>query len=502
MTREAPDARPQAATEYQMLDAYPMFSEDRVIYGARFTLTLPRGRTVTGVVRDKVTGAPLADVWVGPGGRPIPALETNEHADATDAQGRFALKGLSPNLAELLYARVNCAGGTEWEPVVLAVPKPGQPYFSAKARVNDAGEAVLECPRGISFHLTLRDEAGRPVKAEVTYSVIAPNESYVKAIEYFPAPAGWPLSPAARQADGSYLGVALPGPGVVLAKTGAGHRPAHVDPKAFFAPGRTDWKARDLIATYGSHDTLFLANGAWLDQHEYAAIVLINPAEGAGPLELAATVAPDSPRQVTLLDPEGRPVAGAKTIGRMYHPWDRDPTLRAATFPLTGLHPDRAQRITFVKEDRKLVGFLLARGDGDAAYTVRMQPWATVTGRIVDEQGRPLSVVGPPGKQRSRATLSAGTTGEFAARDDPDAGIFPGASTDEHGRFHAERLVPGQSYSATLYLDRGRASGPAFDGLVLAPGEVRDLGDLRLPMSTDVNPKPGTDAVSPGSGPR
>ena len=85
---------------------------------------------------------------------------------------------------------------------------------------------------------------------------------------------------------------------------------------------------------------------------------------------------PDKPRQVTLLDPEGRPVVGAQSTGLTYHPWDHEPVLRAATFPITGLHPGRARRITFVKEDRKLIGFLLARGDGDAPYSVRMRPWA------------------------------------------------------------------------------------------------------------------------------
>ena len=38
--------------------------------------------------------------------------------------------------------------------------------------------------------------------------------------------------------------------------------------------------------------------------------------------------------------------------------------------------PDRRRRITFVKEDHKLIGFLLARGDGDTPYTVRMRPWS------------------------------------------------------------------------------------------------------------------------------
>jgi hypothetical protein len=175
------------------------------------------------------------------------------------------------------------------------------------------------------------------------------------------------------------LGVVLPGPGVVVAKTPqkAGYRPAHVDPKAFFAPGKTDWTPQELITTYSNHDTLSLATfygGAWVDQHDYAAIVLVNPAEAAKPLELAATVVPDKPRQVTLLDPEGLRVVGAQSTGLTHHPWDHEPVLRAATFPITRLHPDRAQLITFVNEDRKLIGFLLARGDGESPYSVRTQP--------------------------------------------------------------------------------------------------------------------------------
>ncbi len=367
MTREAADihTRPMGA------------SKNLVTYGASFMLGLERGRTVTGVVRDKASGAPLADVWVSPGISAIAALETGRYPNATDAQGRFAIEGLSADLMGCNYAELTGELG-KWrsERVVLAVPKPGQPYFLAKARVNDAGEAVVDCPRGIPFRLMLRDDAGRPVEAEVTYSVIKPNKFFPKLIEYIQAQAGSPLSWAARQADGSYLGVVLPGPGVVVAKTPrkAGYRPAHVDPKAFFAPGKTDWTAQDLITTYGNHDTLSVATyygGAWVDQHDYTAIILVNPAEGASPLDLAATVMPDKPRQITLLDPDGRPVVGAQSTGLTYHPWDREPKLRAATFPITGLNPGRARRVTFVNENRKLIGFLLARGDGESPYSVQ-----------------------------------------------------------------------------------------------------------------------------------
>ena len=168
------------------------------------------------------------------------------------------------------------------------------------------------------------------------------------------------------------------------------YRPAHVDPKAFFAPGKTEWTRQEMISTYGNHDTLSIYPGWWLDQHEYAAIVLVNPPENSGPLELTATVSRDKPRQISLVDPDNKPVMGATSEGLTFFPWDHEPRLRAASFPVTKLHPDRLRRITFFKEDRKLIGFLGARGDGEAPYTVRMQPWGTVTGRIVDENGKAL----------------------------------------------------------------------------------------------------------------
>ena len=91
---------------------------------------------------------------------------------------------------------------------------------------------------------------------------------------------------------------------------------------------------------------------------------------------------------------------------------------------------------------------------------------------------------------------------EFAAHDDPGVGVFADVSADANGRFRAERLVPGQTYGATLYLGIGPPSGSAFEDLKLAPGEVRDLGDLRIRTSSDATRKPQLDAVSPSSRPR
>ncbi len=180
---------------------------------------------------------------------------------------------------------------------------------------------------------------------------------------------------------------------------------------------------------------------------------------------------------MTLVDPDGKPVVGAETRGLTYDPWDYEPTLRAASFPLRYLNPDRRRRITFIKEDRQLIGFLLARGDGDAPYTVDMQPWGSVTGRIVDEHGQPAKTI-----------VSSQGDETLEINPDPEIGIFQSRESDENGQFRIDQLIPGQHYSATMGRNM-KYVGVAFENLTVGPGEVRDLGDIRSQPPIDVRDK-------------
>ena len=469
ITREMPDIRTPDGQ-----------GSDNVIHGADFTLALKPGRAVSGVVRDMATGRPLPDAWVGPDEEGILQTATGRSSLASDAQGRFTIEGASPDPKEVFP--------------IYAVPKPGRPHFAGKARFDEAGMAVIDCPAGIPFRLALRDEAGRPVEAEVTYSAIHPNETFSRLF-WSRNYGSSTLSRAARQADGSYRGVALPGPGAVMARrpSGVPFRPAFVDPKAFFAPGKADWTAQEKISTYGNPDTLSILYGAGPSvamQEDYAAIILVNPPDGSKPLELSATVAPPRPRMVTLVDPDGRPVVGATSQGMTFYWSDQEPKLRAATFPLTNLHPDRSRRITFFDEGRKLIGFLMARGDGDAPYVVKLEPWAAVTGRFVDERGGPVVFDGP-GPGRSWPVDIGSAVGSLSvAIDDSKVGDFPATRVGVDGRFRVERLVPGQAYTADYSM--GGAHGRLLDRATFAPGEVRDLGDIRAPIKAEGKPAPGS----------
>jgi RNA polymerase sigma factor (sigma-70 family) len=455
MTRDAPNVatRPFADGETK-----------HVIYGAGFTLKLERGRTISGVVRDRDSHEPIAGMWVGIGQHNVLPTRTKDenyprdgvlsNQTVTDAKGRFTITGLYRLPAKQ---------------TVTAASALGMPYESAAVDADGDSPVVIECQRGIPFRLKVLDEQGRPVEAEVAYNDVLPNPY---APLPFCIPCRSPFSKAAKNADGTYRGFLVPGPGAVLVTTPSGpdYRPAYVDPKAFFAPGRTNWTAQERITEYGTRDAVNTSVG-YLDQNDYAAVVLVNPAPGSGPLELSATVVRDRPRRVSLIDPDGNPVVGAEAV---FHTGYRT-QLRAASFPLTKLHPNRDRRIWFLKEDRRLIGFLAARGDGDAPYTVRMQPWGTVTGRLVDEHGKPVP-------------LAFGE--EPVVTSDPEGSNHCAFKLEENGQFRIHKLIPGLSYScAEVYRRSGNLTALMFDKLILQPGEVRDLGDVPAKPAGDETPR-------------
>ncbi len=236
-----------------------------MIHAASFTRSLEQGRTIKGRVRDRESHQPIAGMWVGPRNEPWVGLVSGTYPWVTDEEGRFTITGLYPN------------DGAHDPLKLTAVSPPGITYDAAAVEVSHdkIAEVVMDCPRGIPFRLKLLDEPGQPVAAEVTYYDVQPNPL---SAGFVPGDARWPVSRAADRGNGIYEGFTRPGPGAIFVKTPgrADLEPAHVDPKAFFAPGRTDWTRLERVTKYGNPDQLF-SKGCWFNQHDYAAIVLVNP---------------------------------------------------------------------------------------------------------------------------------------------------------------------------------------------------------------------------------
>jgi hypothetical protein len=254
----------------------------------------------------------------------------------------------------------------------------------------------------------------------------------------------------------------------VFVRTAEGeYRPACVDTAAFFGIEKMTPAKRRAGALYGDRHSLLVAIGdGWggAPQELYGAIVLVNPPEDSGPLTAEAVLERDRKREVRLLDPEGQALDGVNAEGR-----GAEATKTPGVITVSKLNPMRPSRFAFHHAGRKLVGYLRARGDEAEPYTVRLAPWGTITGRLVDAQGKPL----PGAKLDNDAWQDV--------LDDPARGLLPGVTTDAEGRFRIEGLLPGLSYTASAEGAEAakRVYGVVIDRVVLKPGETRDLGDVR-----------------------
>ena len=133
--------------------------------------------------------------------------------------------------------------------------------------------------------------------------------------------------------------------------------------------------------------------------------------------------------------------------------------------------------MTISHDGRKLAGSVYLKGDEAGPLTVRLQPWGTITGRIVDVDGQPRDGVwigSPYGDDPQRGDL-----GDLPMSD----GRSP-IRTGRDGRFRVEGFVPGVKYGAyALEMPNRKILGDIFRDLTVAPGEVKDLGDVK-PVAT------------------
>ena len=104
--------------------------------------------------------------------------------------------------------------------------------------------------------------------------------------------------------------------------------------------------------------------------------------------------------------------------------------------------------------------------DRGGSVTVRMEPGAAVTGRLVDADGQPR----------------AGLELEIAFRLKGDSGFREFSRervrTDRQGRFRIAALLPGHEFR--LSDDQGELF---FRGA--RPGETKDLGDVRMKQAVE-----------------
>ncbi len=398
LTREAPTIR----VKDPMVAAGPMI----VYYGARFDHVAAPARPIVGTLRDKDTGAPIAGVKItGMPNIPNSLIATPGVGATTDKQGRFRVNGLPVAHGFKLFTEapagqpyVNfgfvCPGGE---------PKPGPFTFD------------IALKRGVLVRGHLTNKAtGRPLLGSVSYRAFRDNPH----LDEYPnfKRGSQETQVVILNDDGLFVIPALPGRGLIAARA----------PEDGYLHGIGAETINGFDKALGAFPT-YPYYCATCDQHVFAEI---NPAPSMKELTLLLQADPGRTVKGKIVDPDGSPIAGGVEIRTLDVLQGHQQTpMNSATFEVKGL-PAGSYRLDFRHLGRKLAGSLVLKGDEKGDLTVKLEPWGTVVGRVVDEVGKPLTDVeifstirdaAGPGTRRSRGQADRGRPGPL-----PHRGPHPG----------------------------------------------------------------------------
>ncbi|MFI5454407.1 MAG: sigma-70 family RNA polymerase sigma factor [Isosphaerales bacterium] len=422
---------------------------DPRLVGATFEEIVGPTKPITGVVRLKGTGKPLAGVQIVGA---EPATWTEVWAE-TDAQGRFQLFGLPK--------------GTSYE--VRAAPRPGiDPFLGASMTVTDTEglkriETTLELPKGIIVTGRMIDTAtGRLVRAK--------HVSHLKV----------PVNHNEGHADLSHSGLVdpifritvPPGEGMIYANVRGTNLPYT----------RARLKKADKgkgIGGIGDGETTTMRLDAY---HTYKMIDVPADAESiAVDLELTR----GETRRGRLVGPTGKQVIGAQCAGHS-DAWAEVKTLADDTFEVFGLMAGHPREVIFGHKELGLVGWVVVKEEDsqtDAPLVVHLQRAGSIKGRLVDEDGSPMGGVRLGVRTHYPDVQGFGP---------PRQGLWPDDATytsDADGRFLIDGLRPGLKSSIHLQTKTRPGfrldTGDVFREIVSQPGEIRDVGDVRVRAETE-----------------
>ncbi len=459
-----------------------------LLFGPSPTVEVDPARTLSGLVRDAATGKPIPDLEV----MVVDAFGAG--AARTDRHGRYRLLRAEDDAAITVLA------GNHHDHYQAAVRKLGN--------AHGLGEIVADfnLPRGVKVSgRVLETGTDRPivsgprqgchdvglgplVAGYVTYFPLASNIALrgTPAGLYFEGiPAGIQnyYRAAVIDGEGRFQISVPPGPGLLLIQSSPG--------MPMFGEAMT-WNeslgyhrlfpylkltSRDKNDGAGGEDAkTFPGFVAPISIANYHAYRVINPAADATKLDLTVHIPRAASRMVRFVDPAGHAIRGVSVKGLVAAPqncfWGMTIELDGSEAEVMALEPGKPRQIVAMSRDGKYAVATFLKGDDPGPATIRLEPAASITGRIVDEKGRPVQALLSPAPPPRDAEMAA----------DPGTVLgFQQTRTDADGRFRLSPMLAGR-YSGEI---RGAPSdsavvGMAFENLVLRSGETRDVGEIRV----------------------
>jgi hypothetical protein len=410
-----------------------------LVYGTRFEHLGAPARSIVGTVRDKENGKPISGMRVMANAVDRPGEARPE--TTTDKEGHYRLVGLPKADKYHVFA---------W-PFEFSAYIPGGKEISGGEGTATA-EADLELVRGIEVRGRVTDKVtGKPVDASVRYVPLPGNRHPAAGFFRMTGKGCESLRP------GTFREMVPPGPGVflVMVRSGAGdssYRQVRPDPAE--------------VAKVGIDRFLL---------HGVNAYHLMDVPADAKSLTCDVQVDPGRSVSGTVLGPDGKPLAGAMVKG-LTAIFPRPVALKTAAFTALALDPGESRQLLFVHRKQKLAGKLVLRGD-EKEVKVQLEPWGTLTGRILDQDGQPVA-----GAEIQMGNVDSAFFYPMLWWVHP---LGETVRTDREGRFRAEGLTPDMKFRLYVSSDRMMSlpiadTAEGWKELSVRAGETKDLGEVRV----------------------
>ncbi|MBN69609.1 MAG: hypothetical protein CME32_10050 [Gimesia sp.] len=446
------------------LQARSPSSETIVYHPSEFTHVAGPSLPVTGVIRDAKTHQPLPGVKLQSyhlAGHRVSGWSEGLVQAVTDDQGRYRLEGLPIGKNE-----------------VICLSARDQPYllykFSTELKAGSpAPQQDVELVRGVWANGRTYDQvSGEPVRGgRLVYAPLKGNP-FAKSIQKSYALL---TSHYRLQKDGTYRMPVLPGPGVIGVMA---------DDHMLYQRGKGAEKLIDQDKQIKAINT----TPFWIIATNYHVLAEVNPARDAESVQVDLAFDPGQTLRINVVKQDGAASQSGNYVGLMeeFPSWNG---FEQGQLEIRGYRPDRPRRVQVIDAESQQAGFLLINEQNPTDLKITLDPWAEITGRLVDEAGNPKAGV------KLSNVYHAISKDPSVALLPPDPEQKSGGTvsylTDENGRFQIRGMIPGAKYRVAaqeirknpIYIELG----DFLRGKPLQPGEVRDLGDIIFKRPTESN---------------
>ncbi len=413
------------------------------LFGPRCELTVAPGRVIDGVIHESNSARPVRGAMVRSAGFMLSAT--------SDAQGHFRIP------SQPKQSRQD-----------LEVITEGQPYIQVGKTISDApglGPVHVEIAlkRGVWVEGKVQNQSdGRPVSAIVRYYPLRDNPQLKDCPDasFFDKN----LSDDGEfptDAAGKFRAVALPGEGILAVQT--------TDRKFLVAKPLPEELAGKVLYNDGFENAM----------KQFQALVAISP----GPAEQVTVpdivVVQGRTQHVQVLRADGKAAAGVPLVA-LLPPVGSGELSSRGEFTFVHPEPGNDESVVIAREDGAAGAALIVNGREPDPIQVTLEATATVTGRLVDEQGKPRPNI-PIVVNQAFGTISCHRFG-----------VQPPTGPD--GRFRISGLVPGVAYSFDAMELDNTTHQNRFLGWIGKPqqtfkaGETQDWGDVCAKESYRLGP--------------